>query len=62
MDTLREIITGIDIHVNAKSLTITYGNSQITIRVTEDNKIKLDTDLTIGASNTKYIDQKVAPE
>ena len=62
METLREIITGIDIHVNAKSLTITYGNSQITIRVTDDNKIKFDTDLTIGGSNTKYIDQNDDPE
>ena len=57
MNNIKTIITGIDIHVNAKSLTITYGSNQITIRVTEDNKIKFDTDLTIGGSDTKYIGQ-----
>ena len=57
METLREIITNIDIHVNSRSLTITYGTNQITIRITEDKKIKLDTDLTIGEGDTKYIEQ-----
>lgn len=57
MDTLKEIITNIDIHVNAKSLTITYGSNQIIIRITEDKRLKFDTDLTIGGGDTKYIEQ-----
>ena len=57
METLKEFLTGIDIHVNAKSVTIAYGTNQITIRITEDNKIKLGTNLTIGGHGTKYIDQ-----
>lgn len=58
MDTLKKIITHLDIRVNAREITITYDDNRVRFWVTEENKIKFDTDLTIGGSGTKSIEQK----
>lgn len=49
MEQVKEIISKIDFHFNAgeRMLTIRYGNSSIALRITEDGKVKLETDITL---------------
>ena len=49
MEQVKKIFSKIDFHLNAaeRTLTIRYGNSSIVLRITEDGKVKLETDLTL---------------
>lgn len=51
MDLLKQIFADIDFHLNARDriLTIKYGESLITIRLTEEGKVKLDMSLALEA-------------
>ena len=59
MDLLKQIFAGIDFHLNAKDriLTILYGDNQITLRLTEEGKVKLNTNLLLEAPAKKSIEQ-----
>ena len=55
MEFLKSIFTNIDFHLNAqtKTLTITYGENHISLRLTEDGKVRFDTNLVLDGPSAK---------
>lgn len=55
MKILKQVFESIEFHLNAKerTFTILYGESQITISLTEEGKLKLDTSLLLEAPAKK---------
>ncbi len=49
MEQLKKVFSKIDFHLNAaeRKLTIRYGSSSVVLQITEDGKVKLETDLTL---------------
>ena len=49
MEYLKSIFTNIDFHLNAqtKTLNIIYGENHISLRLTEDGKVRFDTNLVL---------------
>ena len=47
MEAIKQVFRNIDFHLNAKnrSLTIIYGDSYITLQLTEDGRMNLQTNL-----------------
>ena len=58
MEFLKSIFTNIDFHLNAqtKTLTITYGENHISLRLTEDGKVRFDTNLVLDGPSAKDIE------
>ena len=58
MEFLKSIFTNIDFHLNAqtKTLTITYGENHISLRLTEDGKVRFDTNLVLDGPSAKAIE------
>lgn len=61
MEMLKKILTDIDFHLNAKSkiLTIIYGESQITLSLENDNKVRLDSNLVLASPSGKSLSSKI---
>lgn len=59
MELLKDIITGVDLHLNVKegTLEIIYGQSKIVLKFPKNGPIQLNTNLHLETSNQKYIDQ-----
>lgn len=49
MNTLKKIFSQVDFHLNAaeKSLTVKYGENVVVIRIGEDGRLKLETNLSL---------------
>lgn len=49
MDTLKKVFSEIDFHLNAveKSLSISYGDNQIVFRISEDGRLRFETNLSL---------------
>jgi hypothetical protein len=60
MELLKKIFTNIDFHLNAKARTFTiiYGENQLILKLTEDGKVRLDTNLVLEGSSGKNITEK----
>lgn len=60
MKLLKRIFTNIDIHLNAKAktLTIIYGENKLLLKLTEDGKVRLDTNLVLEGPSEKNITNK----
>ena len=58
MEFLKSIFTNIDFHLNAltKTLTMAYGENHISLRLTEDGKVRFDTNLVLDGPSTKAIE------
>lgn len=58
MEFMKRIFTNIDFHLNAqtKALTIAYGENHISLRLTEDGKVRFDTNLVLDGPSTKAIE------
>lgn len=59
MERVRQVFGKIDFHLNMaeRTLTIRYGANQIVLRITEDNKVKLETDLTLEGLIDELVDE-----
>ena len=60
MELLKSIFTNIDFHLNAKTktLTITYGDNHISLRLDEAGKVRLDTNLVLDGPSCKAIEDE----
>lgn len=49
METLKKIFSKVDFHLNAveKSLTVKYGENIVILRIGEDGRLKLETNLSL---------------
>lgn len=61
MEKLKKIFTDIYLHLNAKSrtLTIIHGESQITLSLDNDNKVRLNSNLVLENPNGKSPSSKI---
>lgn len=49
MERVKNVLGKIDLRINAveRTLTISYGDNSIILRLTEENKVKLELDVTL---------------
>lgn len=58
---LKKVFANIDFHLNMqdKVLTIFYGENSIALKIGENNKVHLDTNLVLDGPRPKQIDSQI---
>lgn len=58
---LKKLFTNIDFHLNMQDrvLTIIYGENSIALKLGEDNKVHLDTNLVLDGPRPKQIESEI---